>query len=217
MKKDKVFNDNGELFIRASQIGKIMTKGKKANELSAGAKTYVNEIFKQYSLQYVEELDGNAINKGIQMEELAIEMLSRRYNRDYTKNELTLGDGFVQGTCDILGANYVRDVKCSHTKKTFPLFPEDVKSNLYEWQLRAYMMLYQVDSAYLDYCLLSTPEMLIAEWESESLHIVDHIDEAKRITTVKFQRDLDKEMMMHEKVMQCRKYWKILEDKLINK
>ena len=40
------------LIIRCSQLGKIMTDGKKGEELSAGAKTYLRELLKKEILSF---------------------------------------------------------------------------------------------------------------------------------------------------------------------
>lgn len=204
----KFLNSDGDLFIRASQIGKIMTAGKKPGELSVGAKSYVKELFVQYWYGFEEKLEGHAIKKGLWLEESAIEMLAKKYDMPYVKNEETRGNGFVQGTADIVADNHIRDIKCSWSKKTFPLFPEDARNPIYEWQLRAYMMLYDKDVSYLDYCLMPTPKSLIPAWEDVSLHEgIEKLDVATRVTTIEIVRDLSKESEMIGKVLQCRTYW----------
>ena len=53
-------------------------------------------------------------------------------------------------------------------------------ANDYEWQMRGYMMLWDCDTAIVDYCLVDTPEHLIG-YEQRELHIVSHIDPEKRV------------------------------------
>ena len=113
----------------------------------------------------------------------------------------------MTGTADIVGEDYIRDTKLSWSKKTFPLFEEDAGNPMYEWQLRAYMMLYNKELAYLDYCLIQTNPALIPKWESSSLHDVNDLPLKMRVTTLCYQRDLGIESMIIEKVEQCRMEW----------
>lgn len=205
--KSRFLNDNDELFIRASSIGKIMTSGKKAGELSVGAKTYIKELFKQYWYGFEDKLEGKELSKGIIMEEQAIELVSEVYDMKYVKNEVTITNDYIKGTCDIDGGDHIRDIKCSWSKKSFPFLPEDARNPIYEWQVRAYMMLYGRDYGYVDYCLMPTPLSLIPAWEDMDMHKVDGLDIKSRVTTIEIVRDLSKEAEMIHKVQLARNYW----------
>lgn len=203
----KYLNDNGELIFRPSSVGNIMASGKNKDELSVGAKTFVKSIFKKVHLGYEEELFGKEIEKGKTQENDGIKLLNIFLGTDYQKNEITMNNTYLKGTADIVDVNSIRDIKLPWSKKTHPLFAEDVSNSLYEWQLRAYMMLYDKDEAYLDYCLVSTSVGLIPPYESRQLHNVEDLDLKYRITSVKFERDYFKEMALIEKIEQCRNEW----------
>lgn len=208
--KSRYINEQGQLVLRPSSLGNVMTNGKVSGELSAGAKTFIKNIFKKVYLGYEEDLSGKEIEKGIKQENEGIELLNLRYNKKYRKNEITATNGYLIGTCDIKTKEYIRDVKLPWSKKTFPLFKEDATNSIYEWQLRAYMMLYDKNRAYLDYCLVETNSKLIPAWEPLELHLVNHLPINMRVTTLMFERDYQKESMIIEKIQQCRAEWERL-------
>lgn len=189
--------------IHPSSIGKIMTEPTaaaiKAGEvLSAGAKTYLKSIARQISYDFEPNLDVKYVNKGIQCEQDSIDLLNRLYFKKYQKNQTRIETDLLSGECDILTDTYIRDIKTSWSLETFPVLIEDAKDSMYEWQGRAYMHLYNRDTFYLDYCMVTTPEEL-RKYEPANLHEVDHIPEEMRVTTVVYQRDMELEKKMLEK------------------
>ena len=76
----------------------------------------------------------------------------------------------------------------------------------YEWQLRAYMMLWDKPRADIAYCLVSTPDDLIG-YESKQLHKVDHINRELRVTIVPYERDAVLENKIKIKVEAARVYY----------
>lgn len=189
--------------IHPSSIGKIMTEPTaaaiKAGEvLSAGAKTYLKNIARQISYDFEPNLDVKYVNKGIQCEQESIDLLNRLYFKKYAKNQTRIETDLLSGECDILADTYIRDIKTSWSLETFPVLIEDAKDSMYEWQGRAYMHLYNRDTFYLDYCMVTTPEEL-RKYEPVNLHEVDHIPEEMRVTTVVYQRDMELEKKMLEK------------------
>ena len=68
------------------------------------------------------------------------------------------------------------------------------------------MMLYNKPKFELVYCLVDTPDELL-EWEENlTLHHMDDIEPELRITSIMFERDLEKEQLIKHKVKECRKY-----------
>ena len=55
------------------------------------------------------------------------------------------------------------------------------------------MMIYKKDLAEVIYCLTSTPDSLLTQWDDLTMHKVDHIEAEKRITAVRVERDLELE------------------------
>lgn len=210
--QSRYINENGDLVLRPSSLGNIMANGKVKGELSAGAKTYIKTLFKKIYLGYDDFLEGKEIEKGITQEDEGIELLNLYYDKKYKKNEVTVTNGYLTGTCDIKTKTYIRDVKLSWSKKTFPLFKEDAGNSMYEWQLRAYMMLYDKDKAYLDYCLIETNPKLVPAWESMDLHKVNDLPLSMRVTTLEYDRDYTLESLIIEKIELCRKEWNNLKE-----
>ena len=208
--KSRYLNSNNELIFRPSSLGNIMALAKKDNELSVGAKTFIKNIFKKVHLGYEEDLWGKEIEKGVTQEQEGIDLLNIALDKEYVKNTIKAENDYMRGTADIVTENYVRDVKLPWSKKTFPLFPEDGHNPLYIWQLRAYMMLYDKDVAYLDYCLIETKAKLIPNWDSVNLHKINDLPLNMRITTLTYERDLEAEMQIINKIEQCRIEWKKL-------
>lgn len=204
---NRYLNEKGDLVLRPSSLGNVMANGKIKGELSVGAKTYLKTLFKKIYMDYDDDIGGKEIDKGRTQEQEGIDLVNLLYEKQYTKNEVTVTNGYLTGTADIVGEDYIRDTKLSWSKKTFPLFEEDAGNPMYEWQLRAYMMLYNKELAYLDYCLIQTNPALIPKWESSSLHDVNDLPLKMRVTTLCYQRDLGIESMIIEKVEQCRMEW----------
>ncbi len=171
--KNRYLNEEGEFIVRCSQLGNIMASPKK-DELSVGAKTYVKNAFKETYLEYQLSIENKKLDKGILMENEAIRLISEKYKEPYIKNEERRSNGFIIGTCDVNHIDKIRDTKCSWDKTTFPLLPEDGKSSTYEWQGRGYMMLWNKEQFFLDYCLVDTPESLLKEWDDINLHQVSN-------------------------------------------
>lgn len=201
---NRYINEQGELRLRPSAIGNIMANGKVKGELSAGGKTYIKSIFKKMYLGYEDDISSKEMDKGITQEDEGIELLNLLYEKQYKKNMITMDSDLMRGTCDILTDEYIRDVKLSWSKKTFPLFQEDAGSTLYEWQLRAYMMLYDREYAYLDYCLIQTNQKLIPAWESLDLHKVNELPLNMRVVTLRYDRDYNLESQIYEKIEMAR-------------
>ena len=100
----------------------------------------------------------------------------------------------MTGECDIYvpGVKTI-DTKCSWDLSTFPAFPEDAHDPLYEWQGRAYALLWDVPEHEVVHVMLDTPEDLLPKWEREdervlALHRVGHIDPDLRVTSVTYAR-----------------------------
>ena len=67
-------------------------------------------------------------------------------------------------------------------------------------------MLWDVPLWEVAYCMVNTPDELI-KYEQESLHYVDHIDEALRVTIIKYERDMELEAKIIAKVKAARQYF----------
>jgi hypothetical protein len=209
------------MVIRASSISKLMTKPRtKSESFSETALTHLKELALEEVLGIRQELDNKYVEKGKQCEYQSIELLNKVLFENYTKHQGRQTKHNITGECDILTPTIIRDVKTSWSVNTFPWFYDDavksIKAAGYEWQMRAYMMLYDVDKAAIDYCLTSTPDELYG-WEDETIHVVDHINESKRVTSVYFERDKELEALMIDTVQECQEKYNELVNELLRK
>lgn len=197
---------------RCSSLGKLMTEPKTKAEglLSVGAKTAIREIAAQEIFGVDFEVSSKQMEKGIAVEQESINLLNSVRGLMLVKNTERRKNDFIAGECDAFDSYAKRghDVKSAWSLQTFPLCFEDIASaqrNLYEWQMRGYMMLWDADVWEVNYCMVSTPEELIG-YEDRRMHIVDHIDPRHRLTTWVIERDRVKEEQIAEKVDAARGY-----------
>lgn len=184
-----------------SSIGKIMTNARSKSEiLSETAKSYIKSVAKQDFFGYNVDLNNKYIIKGQEQEQDSINLLNAVRMTSYVKNDKRLINDIMTGECDILLDDHIIDIKTSWSLETFPALAEDGMNKDYEWQLRAYMYLYDRPTAELIYCMVTTNDDLLSQWDNLSLHRVDHIDPDKRVTVIPFERDQDLESQMIEKL-----------------
>ena len=204
--------------IRSSALGKIMTNPRSKKEtLSAGCKTYIKELVKEDLFGYRTTIDSKYLTKGIDLEDTSIDLYNEVHNTLYLKNTERIENEFITGECDINAEDKIIDIKSSWSLETFPASPDDVNNKDYEWQLRGYMMLYNKPKAELAYCMVSTPDYLLKEWDNWDIHKVDKFDPFLRVTTISFERDRDKERDIIDRVIECGKFYIEYRDSILNK
>lgn len=192
---------------RASSLSKIMTDPKgKGEVLSAGAKTFVEDLAKQFVYAYEEKVTSKYMEKGTIVEDQSIALINDVFFTDYRKNTERRENEWITGECDIYTGRKIIDVKSPWSLATFPATSAAGQDKDYEWQGRAYMMLWNVDQFEINYCLVNTPDELIG-YEDPALHYVDHIDPTLRVTRVPYERDMDLEAKIKEKVEAAREYF----------
>jgi hypothetical protein len=137
------------------------------------------------------------------------------------KNKERRNNEFITGECDIVLSDRIPDIKLSWSLETFPetkrIAQSDAKKSGYDWQLHGYMWLWDKHKAEIAYCMVSTPEEYVKEWDCAEAHFVDHIDPVLRLTVVEYERDVTIQAKIAEKVNYCREYYQqvieeILED-----
>lgn len=151
--------------IRCSSLGHIMTNSRKKGELSKTAQSCVQQIMKERVFGVKTHFSSKYTDKGLIMEDAAIDLVAERYGfMELSKNEEHFSNKYITGTPDIITGEsnmVVRDIKCSWSLDTFPYFSDTIPNKDYYWQLMGYMALTGARTAYLDYCLVDTPEYLI--------------------------------------------------------
>lgn len=174
--------------------------------LSAGAKAFLDGIGKEYSYSFHEVISGKYMDKGIIVEDQSIELYNSVFFTDYVKNTERKTNDWLTGECDIfVPGKKIIDIKSSWSLPTFPSVARQGRDKLYEWQGRAYMMLWDVDLFDIAYCMVNTPDELI-KYEQEELHYVDHISESMRVTIVPYERDKSLEEKIKIKVEAAQEY-----------
>lgn len=183
-------------------------KTQKEGPLSVGAKTYIRELAAQEIFGVQFEVSSKPVEKGVLCEPDSIDLLNYVRGLSLTKNTERRSDDFLTGECDLFDAERKRghDLKTSWSLATFPISEEACIDKLYDWQMRAYMRLWDADEWEVNFAMVNTPEDLM-RYESMPLHIVDHIPPEHRITTWLIKRDMEKEAAMIEKIKHARVYF----------
>lgn len=205
--------------------------------LSETAKTYLRDWFIAEKFGRVHEFTNKFCEKGIAVEDEAIELYSRVSGRKFIKkNEDQLEDEWITGTPDII-MDIVTDIKASWDIFTFPLFSDHVENKLYYAQLQGYQRLTEKNGGALAYCLVDTPEELIhkevnrAKWnavgtlsEEDEMKLYElaeknmkfsDIPEKTRVKIFDVPRDEEFISKIPQRVELCREYIKTLEAAII--
>lgn len=189
-----------KLKVRASETKNLMTSGDKVTTTTL---TWLKGKAVAEVLGLTSYIITKPISKGLDCEQDSIDLLNAVLFEDFKKNAERIEKNGFTGSWDILKDGVIRDIKTSWSAATFPFFLEDaekaVKQSGYDWQARVYMMLTDTSIAYIDYCLIDTPEELLTDWDDWELHHVSHIPVTKRVTSVRVERDKDLEKMMLDK------------------
>ena len=200
-----------------SSIGKLMTNARGKNEMGETAKSYIKQVAKENFYGYRSQINSKYIQKGLMQEQDSIDLLNTVRFEGYVKNTVRMVDDLMTGEADIITDASIIDIKTSWSLDTFPVMAEDGYDAIYEWQLRAYMRLYDRPKAELIYCMVTTSNELLNEWENLDIHRVDHIAPEKRITILSFDRDEAKEQEMVDRLQVAteyyNEYYKKLEEK----
>ncbi len=197
---------NTETLIRCSSLGKLMTEPRSKSELlSEGAKTMVETIAAQEIFGIDFEVDSKQMEKGRLCEQEAIDLLCAVRGIVLAKNTVRMRNDVLTGEADLVGVDRGHDLKCAWSAATFPIVESACYDKLYEWQMRGYMMLWDIDLWEVNYALVNTPEHLIG-YEPQSMHFFDHIPKEHRITTWAVARDAAKEKLIIEKCKLAKSY-----------
>lgn len=217
--------------IRCSAIGKLMsTPRTKGETLSETAKTYIQDLFKEKELGIAREFWSRYTDKGIQMEDEAIDFAGQVLGWDFVvKNEQGYENDWITGTPDVIAKDLLADIKCSWDGNTFPLFDTELKNKDYYWQLQGYMWLTGLEQSELVYCLMDTPHQIVedevrrAHWKAglidedldlreavQSQHTFDHLPNNLRVKRFIIRKDEEAIEKIKEKIELAREYYEQL-------
>jgi len=202
---------------RASSLGKLMANDRSGKNMGQTAKSYIEQIAKETFFKYRTEINSKYIDKGQQQEHDSIELLNIVRQESYAKHIGRVENEYLTGECDILAEDRIIDVKTSWSLETWPELPKKAANSEYEWQVRAYMMLYDRNMAEVIHCMVTTDPDLLSAYDNHSLHQVDHIPADKRITVVSYERDILLEAEIMDRLKMCSEYYDQYMQLLINK
>jgi hypothetical protein len=212
-----------------------MTESRTKGDLSETTKTHLVDVYVANKYGRQEDIQSRYIEKGLAVEEDSITLYSRLKKSFFKKNEDHLHNSWIKGTPDmytgesINAAQSIIDIKSSWDIYTFMRVITKEINKMYYWQLQGYMDLSGATSATLAYCLVDTPEQLIADekrklmWKmgcatEESPLFIEACEELERSMTfgdihmeerlIEFhiERNDADILKMHIRVEECRKW-----------
>ena len=220
-----------DLKIRCSSLGKIMTNPRSKSELlSKTCMTYLQELAKEERWGITKEYKNKYFDKGNEVEDKSIQLANDVLGYGFLfKNEESFSNDFITGTPDINTDEVLIEIKSSWDGTTFPFFEKDLPDKAYYYQLQGYMALTGKKKAYLCYCLVNTPDEMVADevrrqhWknylidddenltaEVESKHNFDHIEKEDRLKKYEVLFDEDLMQKIEDRIKICRNYYKTL-------
>lgn len=177
----------------------------KEQSLSAGAKTYLDQVAKEFVYGYEKKFSSKFTDKGLMVEDDSIELYNSVFFCSLTKNTERRENEWITGECDLVASDEIIDIKSAWSLDTFPATSLQAHDSDYEWQGRAYMWLWDKPRFKVAWCLVDTPPDLIG-YEDEDLHFVSHINPAMRVTTVTYERDAALEQRIKVKAKAANEY-----------
>jgi len=216
---------------QAEKRDELIAKRDSPVELSAGARTLIEEYVDRKVYRYENNFSSPITEKGWAVEADSIEVYNAVFGTKYNKlveadKYYSIEYGILVGHPDIVDCERrkVIDIKSSWTKKTFPKTPEKAYDLGYQWQVKLYLyMLSKITGeewrhGEVAHVLVSTPETIKPEWESESLHFVDDfIDKRLCVTIVPVELTDDDILKIERRVKAAKEYADEYYNKLINK
>ena len=203
--------DDGLTDIQQSQLDELLSKIKlteaqaikrdqlqqKAGEvqLSKGAKTLIEEYINREYYGYTESFSNPKTQKGWDVEQESIDIYNRIFFTNYHKQAefdkyYHISHGISVGHPDIVDCENKKiiDIKSSWSKKTFPKTIEQAYDPNYEWQVKHYLYIMTKMTGddwrhgEVAFILTTTPEELKPDYEDDSLHYMEHLDDNLRAT-----------------------------------
>jgi hypothetical protein len=159
--------DFSKTLIRCSSLSCLFTEPKEKaakdrGDLSATAKTHLTEIYAREYWGVEKDIVTKQMKKGTEAEEEGITLLSRVDKRMYEKCDEKKNNEWLSGHADIVCEDEIVDMKLSYDAFSFlPQLTNDVDKNYY-YQLQGYMWLWDRPKGRIAYCLVDTPDHIIA-------------------------------------------------------
>ena len=187
-----------EFKIRCSAIGQIMTNGRSGDGLSQTTKSYCENWVKEKIYSKKKEFSNKYTEKGVAVEDEAIDFLSDFRGEFYVKNEIHFENDFITGTPDIITEKSIIDIKSSWDCFTFPLFESEPEKG-YWWQVHGYMLLTGKRHAEVVHVLMDTED-------GDDDTSYDLVPKKYRIKAFAIDIDESARDRINARVAQCRDY-----------
>jgi hypothetical protein len=133
--------------VKAARVKSLQKKEKGEDELPAGAKTHLDDVFRSQFWRRRRHLTNKFLDKGLLCEQDILALKSKLDNEFYTKNDEHFQNDYIQGSWDSF-LKKVIDTKANYDLKTFE---EADLSSLYKWQLHGYSFLAKEEYKLADY------------------------------------------------------------------
>ncbi len=174
--------------------------------LSDGAKSHIKRLAAEDIFGVDFTVTSKYLEKGIMCEAESLAMINRVKGWSLVKNTERRENKWLTGEADAIGPGWGLDVKTSWSVETFPLTAACAYDADYEWQMRGYMMLWDLPSWKVAYGLVDTPEELI-RYENRDIHIIaNRVPEYQRVTVFEVGRDHELEERIKIKCELASKY-----------
>ena len=223
---------------------KLIAKRDAPPALSTGAKTFIQQMAIEDKYGLTNDIENKYLDKGVFCEDEAINLCATVHGwNDFEMNCDHVSNDWIQGTPDVLGSDWLADIKCAWSIDTYSkhLFETRIVNSIYYWQLMSYLWLTNRTTAYLCYCLVNTPEHLFnkevenTKWrvrdnsdridldaETEDAifqelydkHHFDFMDDSKRVKMFKIESSEREFNLIKQKVELAREYYNEVIEKL---
>ena len=170
------------VLFRASMLGRLMTDARTKGGLSETCKAALLEVYIQKKYNRYKQMSNKFIEKGMAVENDAIDMWRRERKQIVFKNEQNFINRFITGTPDLLVIDdndkcmNVPDIKSSWDIHTFMDAKTSEISKDYYWQGQAYMWLTGAPIATFCFVLVNAPEQMINDEKyrlSRRMNLID--------------------------------------------
>jgi hypothetical protein len=191
---------NNTLF-RASQLGKLMTDARTKSGLSETTKSALLEVYVQQKYNRYKEISNKYIEKGLAVENDAIDMWRRSRGEIVFKNEQMFINEYIKGTPDLLiidendNCINVPDIKSSWSIHTFMDSVKDDICKDYYWQGQAYCWLTGAPKATFCYVLVNAPIEMINDEKYRLARRLNLIDPQGDPTFIKKAQSIERNMI----------------------
>jgi len=190
------------VLFRASQLGKLMTDARTKTGLSETTKSALLEVYVQQRYKRYKEISNKYIEKGLAVENDAIDMWRRERKQIVFKNEQMFTNEFVKGTPDLLIKDdetdlvvNVPDIKSSWDVFTFHDAKANDLSKDYFWQGQAYMWLTGAPRATFCFVLVNAPLQMINDEKYKLARRMNLIDAQSDPTFLKKAQGIERSMI----------------------